>query len=196
MSETVRENHGICCPKCGSDDQIDVCANVWVRLCDNGTDAYESENGDQEWDDDSPCSCNVCDYDGTVGSFAINPDFEQFVTDYIACALWSSNDESDINGDMSASLDENYGPEDIAPGTMEHIRTDCAIFYNAYSGIIRLRAGQAGHDFWLTRNGHGAGFWDGDWAEPFATMLSEASRAAGPYTLYVGDDGTIYGDAT
>jgi|TARA_R110000744_G_scaffold366338_1_gene475354 hypothetical protein len=20
-----------------------------------------------------------------------------------------------------------------------------------------------GHDFWLTRNGHGAGFWDGDW---------------------------------
>jgi hypothetical protein len=24
-------------------------------------------------------------------------------------------------------------------------------------------AGAAGHDFQLTRNGHGAGFWDGDW---------------------------------
>jgi hypothetical protein len=22
-----------------------------------------------------------------------------------------------------------------------------------------------GHDFWLTRQGHGAGFWDGDWPE-------------------------------
>lgn len=24
---------------------------------------------------------------------------------------------------------------------------------------------QAGHDFWLTRNQHGAGFWDGDWPD-------------------------------
>lgn len=23
----------------------------------------------------------------------------------------------------------------------------------------------AGHDLWLTRNGHGAGFWDGDWRD-------------------------------
>lgn len=189
MSETVRDSHGICCPKCGSDDQIDVCASVWVRLCDDGTDAYESENGDQEWDDNSPCSCHVCDYYGTVGSFAINPDFEQFVEDYIACALWSSNDESN-----DSPMDENYGPEDIASEAMQRIRTDCAVFYTAHSCIIRLRAGQAGHDFWLTRNGHGAGFWDGDWAEPFATLLSEASVAAGGFYLYVGDDGSVYGD--
>ncbi len=24
---------------------------------------------------------------------------------------------------------------------------------------------RAGHDFWLTRQGHGAGFWDGDWPD-------------------------------
>jgi len=34
---------------------------------------------------------------------------------------------------------------------------------------------QAGHDFWLTRNGHGAGFWDGDWPET-GDALTEASK--------------------
>ena len=37
----------------------------------------------------------------------------------------------------------------------------------------------AGHDFWLTRNGHGAGFWDGDWQEPAAAALTAAAHAFG-----------------
>jgi hypothetical protein len=52
--------------------------------------------------------------------------------------------------------------------------------------------GRAGHDFWLTRCGHGAGFWDGDWPEPYATMLTDAAKAFGEVDLYVGDDGMIY----
>jgi hypothetical protein len=50
----------------------------------------------------------------------------------------------------------------------------------------------AGHDFWLTRNGHGAGFWDGDWPEPLATVLTDAAHAFGELSPYVGDDGLIY----
>lgn len=38
-------------------------------------------------------------------------------------------------------------------------------------------------DFWLTRNGHGAGFWDGDWPVPAATRLTEASEKAGEVYL-------------
>ena len=52
---------------------------------------------------------------------------------------------------------------------------------------------QAGHDFWLTRNGHGAGFWDGDWPDRTGHRLSEAAKSYGEYHLYVGDDGKIYG---
>jgi hypothetical protein len=52
--------------------------------------------------------------------------------------------------------------------------------------------GRAGHDFWLTRNGHGAGFWDGDWPEPFATSLTHASKAFGECYFYFGDDGKLY----
>ena len=50
----------------------------------------------------------------------------------------------------------------------------------------------AGHDFWLTRNGHGCGFWDGDWTEPAATKLTESAENFGDYDLYIGDDGKIY----
>lgn len=49
----------------------------------------------------------------------------------------------------------------------------------------------AGHDFWLTRNGHGAGFWDRDLGD-VGDKLSEASKAAGEVDLYVGDDGKVY----
>jgi len=50
----------------------------------------------------------------------------------------------------------------------------------------------AGHDYWLTRNGHGAGFWDGDWPEPYAAQLDDSAHAYGTVELYVGDDGKIY----
>ena len=55
-------------------------------------------------------------------------------------------------------------------------------------GVDRM----AGHDFWLTRNGHGAGFWDGDWKEPAASKLDAASHAFGEVDLYIGDDGKVY----
>lgn len=50
----------------------------------------------------------------------------------------------------------------------------------------------AAHDFWLTRNGHGAGFWDGAWTEPVATELTDAAHAFGSCDLDLGDDGKIY----
>jgi hypothetical protein len=51
---------------------------------------------------------------------------------------------------------------------------------------------QAGHDFWLTRNGHGAGFWDGDWPEPYAEMFTEGAKSYGEFQPYLGDDSLIY----
>lgn len=39
-------------------------------------------------------------------------------------------------------------------------------------------AAQAGHDFWLTRNGHGAGFWDGDW-DTLGDVLTKISHSYG-----------------
>ena len=46
--------------------------------------------------------------------------------------------------------------------------------------------------FWLNRNGHGAGFWDGDWPKHGAE-LDKAAHSYGEFDLYVGDDGEIDG---
>jgi len=115
-------------------------------------------------------------------------------------ALWSSRDE--IGEDGGEPLDHNFDITDIAPKTRRRMKADCAAFLAAnYDAIFCIGApssdfsgviGMAGHDFWLTRCGHGAGFWDGDWPEPHATKLTAAANAAGNVDLYVGDDGRIY----
>lgn len=61
------------CPKCRSDESIDIAATVWVRLGPYGTDADESANGDKEWDNDSLAVCN-CGYAGRVKDFSIEPE--------------------------------------------------------------------------------------------------------------------------
>lgn len=51
------------CPGCGRDDEIDIAATVWVRLCPDGT-VTLAHNGDHEWGDDSPAYCHACDFQG------------------------------------------------------------------------------------------------------------------------------------
>ena len=53
---------------------------------------------------------------------------------------------------------------------------------------------QVGHDFWLTRNHHGSGFWDRDEKYPpgIADYLYNISKQFGQVDLYIGDDGFIY----
>jgi hypothetical protein len=115
---------------------------------------------------------------------------EEFFTAYIACALWLSTDESTDSGGFP--LDDNYTAADIDADTLAAMRVDCEAFYQETTDAIDGENSQAGHDFWLTRNGHGAGFWDGDWKEPAASILDEASKAFGNVDLYLGDDGWIY----
>ena len=52
----------------------------------------------------------------------------------------------------------------------------------------------AAHDFILTRNGHGAGFWDGGWHKPWDRRLTDLAREFGEISCYVGDDSLIYCD--
>jgi len=125
-----------------------------------------------------------------------------FYRSYVGCALWSSN------GDDDEPLDRDHDESDLSDALRASMLEDCAMFYQANSehihcddaplandmdGSIGAReASMAGHDFWLTRCGHGAGFWDGDWPEPAASILDQQARAFGNVDLYVGDDGEIH----
>lgn len=129
---------------------------------------------------------------------------DEMVQAYIACALWStSNPDSETNPDVSEFLDGDYDESDFAPETLEQARADCAQFLTL-SGIEPdgvWPADQAGHDFWLTRCGHGAGFWDRDledWDHPkdevrrLGQKYTHICEGMGELDLYPGDDGRLY----
>jgi hypothetical protein len=112
-----------------------------------------------------------------------------FLKAYIECALWSSRgDESDI----FEFFDEEYSSENLAPETLAEMEKDCSMFLDTNDHLINGDYRRAGHDFWLTRNGHGAGFWDGDWPEPEATQLTNAAKEFSEVNLYIGSNGQIY----
>jgi hypothetical protein len=115
---------------------------------------------------------------------------------YLTCALWSSNDESNDQG--GDPLDQNYEIGDIAPCALATLTADCAAFLEKFGELAAAQPAepdQFGHDLWLTRCGHGTGFWDRD-AKVYAPEARDAfdafAEAAGNRDLYVGDDGLIY----
>lgn len=121
---------------------------------------------------------------------SLGPKFDVFFEAYIECALWSTKDNSDESG--GSSLDDNYGKDDIAARTLAQMEKDCIEFWTEHRAVLADNPSQAGHDFWLTREGHGSGFWDGKWPEPLGSELTKASKAYGNFYLYVGDNGKIY----
>jgi len=65
--------HGLGCPQCGQDDEIDIAATVWVRLRPDGTDIFEAEDGDHEWENGSSAKCCACGHCATVAEFGAKP---------------------------------------------------------------------------------------------------------------------------
>jgi hypothetical protein len=123
---------------------------------------------------------------------------DQFTQAYIECALWSSTDNADDSG--GEPLDRNYSASDISEETREQMIADCAKFQRENHCDILLCTkddAQAGHDFWLSRNGHGAGFFDAYKGEPYpddvAARLQDIAHAFAPFDLYIGDDGRVHG---
>jgi hypothetical protein len=115
---------------------------------------------------------------------------DEFTRAYIETALWSSHDESDESG--GEPMDANYSVDDLAPEALATMIADCADFQASFGEFIADDLSRAGHDFWLTRSGHGAGFWDGDWPDDAGQRLTDAAHGFGECSLYIGDDGLIY----
>jgi hypothetical protein len=139
-------------------------------------------------DDAGAVTCEKCQHWHRMANL------DTFTNAYIEAALWSTNDESTPDGGVP--FDNNYSVQDIAPETLARMVADCDAFQKAHSEHFgaegaHATAGdgwaQAGHDFWLTREGHGAGFWDGDWKEPGASIMCEAAKAFGEFPLYLSD---------
>lgn len=124
-------------------------------------------------------------------------DIEDMLTAYIEAALWSTNDESTEDG--GEPFDSNYSSADVDLDTLRAMRDDCIRFVEhngwtfAYLATVTdIDWSQVGHDFWLTRNGHGVGFSDRDCYAGREKDLHEQARRFREVPLYLGDDGKIH----
>jgi hypothetical protein len=118
----------------------------------------------------------------------IHPEhFDRFTAAYVEAIFFTDGGEDNP---------EFYGlgMYDFSEKTLRQIYEDCRVFQK-YNTEYLPQAGtpeQNGHDFWLTRNHHGAGFWDRGYAKPIADRLVTASQMHKPVSLTLGDDGKLY----
>lgn len=102
----------------------------------------------------------------------------QFLADmlcaYVEAALWSDSDDAVRKAEPSRAL-------------WKRAKRDCKAFIaTAGDRIEAYDASQVGHDLWLTRNGHGAGFWDRTQYDAWYQFdLTRIAKAMGEAYLYV-----------
>ena len=124
----------------------------------------------------------------------------EFERGYISAALWTF-DENAPSGDYSISgrIEELFPL--IDQDTLQKIRNACNEFQEKHIDLLG-QAGddsQNGHDFWLSRNHHGAGFFDRDYDNEVegsylsvGDTLQKHAQSCGQCDVYYGDDGNIY----
>lgn len=108
---------------------------------------------------------------------------------YLETALWSSTEiESDKHFDTLG-----YTPEDASIILQHQSQIDLDAFEALAEkhGIDLSSFPNWPHDFWLTRNGHGAGFWDGDYPEDIGKKLTELSHLFPEVNLLSSENGEV-----
>lgn len=125
---------------------------------------------------------------------------DPFLRGYLVAALWTGTDESDDSG--GRPLDERFSVSDFSLESIQRAHEECAAFQMANLADLDQHPTSpdgnsaleyAGHNFWLSRCGHGCGFFDTNGLpEDAQKRLQDASRAAGERWVYIGDDGGLY----
>lgn len=130
---------------------------------------------------------------------------QEFVRGYLGAALFfSSFTPCDEQGNETGETIDGLQAYDWAPGEAAKLAEDCQDFIQAQAADLLEYVAQipcdlsqgtpwdyAGHDFWLTRNGHGVGYWDRGLGQ-LGERLTVASKAYGGKDLYLGDDELVY----
>lgn len=117
---------------------------------------------------------------------AANVNVEQYLNEmtsaYLEAATFFDADE------------EDEGDCEVSEKARKQAREDCQSFLEKNQYCTRYPASQIGHDFWLTRQGHGTGFWDRNevYTAFHMSMLEDAAKDFNHCYLTLGDDQKYY----
>ena len=110
----------------------------------------------------------------------ISHQHDPMLNHYLTTALWTEE------------LETQYDVNDFSIESKEKARKDCNLFKEKAGTLLNgLDLSTVGHDFWLTRNNHGSGFWDGDYEESVGEKLTEISNSFNQVYIFKGDDNKI-----
>ena len=110
-------------------------------------------------------------------------DVAEMVAAYLECAVWADKPEG-----------EDWGDAEFSQKSKDLAWFECCAFLRLAKWTIKgWTMEQLGYDFWLTRCGHGAGFWDRDFGdESSRDRLTALAQTFGETSVYRGDDGNLY----
>lgn len=136
--------------------------------------------------------------DGLIDYHAETDNHElEFIEAYKTALLWSSGDGEE---------NESFESFDLSAGAHKKCVEDCRWFLTIARPLLAQYVAQivaapnttpwemAGHDFWLTRAGHGVGFWDrglGELGDRLTALCGHGTQFPN-LDPYLGDDGLVY----
>ena len=108
---------------------------------------------------------------------------------YVSCAFWTAPE--DLIAPTSGEFDLSPHRSRIPAAMWAQARRVCERFYNENrADLSTYPATNAGIDLYLSRNGHGAGFWEDDYTDPpVGDRLQESARKLGEIDIYKGKGG-------
>lgn len=117
---------------------------------------------------------------------------------YCEAALWASTDVDGTSLDtLCLENGDIAGVDNIAENALQKAREDCESFFDAACTALARNPESfsekemvhMGHDFFLTRNHHGAGFWDSDnWCALDGKALTIIAHRFGEVNPYFEND--------
>jgi len=109
-----------------------------------------------------------------------------FLDGYSECAGWTDSHNWDRDTTLPNTNEASWMLQvhEITSWVLANW-DDCLAYAKAMSW------GALGHDLWLTRNGHGAGFWDRGLGD-LGKNLTDSAHALGAVYLLIGDDGRLH----
>jgi hypothetical protein len=121
----------------------------------------------------------------TMNFQEMNDFADKMLPHYLQCAAWSTSDTDKDGVDV-----ENLEEFEFSDEARKFAKLDCLYFVRSASYIFEdISASDIGHNLWLTREGHGVGFWDRDFK--YKGILSIKAENMGPGSAYLSDANEI-----
>ncbi|GAA4852507.1 hypothetical protein [Saccharopolyspora rosea] len=124
---------------------------------------------------------------------------EEMANGYAECLLWQATYVAEHDKDCTRTececdrteMADHFTAADFSDDLWDQIKAECKDFFDSnWRDLGDIDAQQAGHDFLLTRQRHGTGFWDRGLGDK-GDRLTESAKVYGEHNIEV-EDGFVY----